>query len=379
MGIGNLTSDESWARARRRLARNLNARIEGRIPGGAPESVVRSIVEQLYRPEISRHIGSIHAELPARIAHYALDPDLPEWFRREKALDPVNTYAVVDVVVSPSTGLVWFEAESLALQESVGSLRRIMGWGSSLWETNRRPVSGPGYALVLPWTGYFHFLLESLPAFIRSLRYSDASAAVVVHEARPAIVDQILRYLGVADERVVSASRPLILGHHVFTGLSPYSGFVEPSDLHLLKASISDRLASSPSGRDNIYVSRRNTPRRGLANEDELERVLSKNGFKIVYAEHMSFEEQIDTFRRARSVVAPHGAGLANLIWCQGPSSVVEIFAHGMHNDCYARLAVSLGFRYRPVSCGPCPSSAGRIDIPAVLEAALADRKDSMG
>ena len=378
MGIGNLISDASWSKARRRLVRNLNPRIAGRIPGGVPETVVRSLVEQLHRPEIGRHIRSIHSELPARVARYPLHPDLPEWFRREKALDRVNTYEVLDVVVSPSTGLVWFEDESLALQESVGSLRRIMGWGSSLWETNVRPNAGPPYALVLPWTGYYHFLLESLPAFIRSLGHSDDTAAVVVPEVRPAIIDEILRHLGIAEERIFPASRPLRLRQHVFTGLSPYSGFVDPSDLQLLKTSISS-LAPGLVEPDDIYVSRRNTPRRGLANEAELERVLITKGFKIVYAEQLSFREQIDTFRRAKSVIAPHGAGLANLTWCEEFPSVVEIFAYGMHNDCYARLAVSLGYGYRPVSCGPCPQTAGRIDIPAVLEAASIEPKDSTG
>ena len=371
MGISDLKSDRSWAKARGRLSRHLKPRIEGRIPGGVPGTVVRSLVEQLYRPEITRHVTSMHAELPARIDRYPLDPGLPAWFRREKALDPVYLYDVLDVVVSPSTGLAWFEDESLALQESVGSLQRLTGWDNSLWETNRRPVTGPQFAVVLPWTGFFHFLLESLPSFIRSLRYADASAAVVVPKDRPAIIDEILRHLGVADERIVAASRPLRLRRHVFTGLPPYSGFVQPSDIQLLKTSISSSLASNVAGREDIYVSRKNTPRRALDNENELERHLAAKGFQVVYAERMSFQEQIEVFRRARTVVAPHGAGLANLIWCEGPSKVIEVFAHGMHNDCYARLAVSLGSRYTPISCSPCPPTAGRIDVSAVLEAAL--------
>lgn len=364
-------NDGSWAKARRRLSSNLKPWMEGRIPGGVPATIIRSVVEDLYRPEIRRHVRSIQTELPPRIMHFALDPDLPEWFRREKALDSVHTYDVVDVVVSPSTGLVWLDDESLAFQESVGSLPRMTGWGNSLWETNRRPVPGPRHAVVLPWTGYFHFLLESLPSFIRSLRVADASAAVVVPEQRPAIVDEVLGHLGIAGERVFSATRPLRLRHCVFTGISPYSGFVDSCDIQSLRSSIANHVAPVSPNRQDVYVSRKNTPRRALNNEGELEEALTAIGFKTVYAEQLSLREQIEVFRQARCVVAPHGAGLANLVWCDKPSGVIEIFAHGMHNDCYARLAVSMGSRYRPISCDPYPSSAGQINIRAVLQAAM--------
>ncbi|TVR25574.1 MAG: glycosyltransferase family 61 protein [Nitriliruptor sp.] len=157
----------------------------------------------------------------------------------------------------------------------------------------------------------------------------------------------------------------------VFTGLTPYSGFVECSDIRLLQSSISHSSTPDLPRPENIYVSRQNTPRRALSNEQELEGALSSNGFKVVYAEKLSLQEQMRVFRRATSIVAPHGAGLANLIWSEQPCRVVEIFPHGMHNDCYARLAASLGFRYRPITCSPSPPAAGKISIPAVLEAAV--------
>jgi hypothetical protein len=370
MKRGALLQPETWAKARRRLLRTLKPRLEGVIAGGAPETVVRSLVEQLHRPEIRRHVKSIYPELPARIAHYPLDPELPEWFRREKALDPIYSYEMANVVASPSTGLVWLDGEALALEESVGSLRRMLGWGDSLWETNQRPVEGPEYAVVLPWTaGYFHFLLESLPAFIRSLQLAGSSAEVVVSEARPPVVDEALSLLGIAPERRVTASHPLKIRRQVFTGLTPYSGFVEASDIQLLKSSISNLAAPRSPETSSIYVSRQNTPKRPLANEPELEEALSSNGFEVVCTERLSLKEQIEMFRRATCVVAPHGAGLANLVWGEEPCKVVEIFPYGMHNDCYARLAASLDFGYRPIACGPSSAAAGLIDIAAVLDA----------
>lgn len=75
-----------------------------------------------------------------------------------------------------------------------------------------------------------------------------------------------------------------------------------------------------------IYLSRNAGLSRIVLNEEELTNYLQKYGFVTVYAENLSFEEQVAIFANADIVVAPHGAGLLNLTYSKSGTKVVEIY-----------------------------------------------------
>ena len=52
-----------------------------------------------------------------------------------------------------------------------------------------------------------------------------------------------------------------------------------------------------------------------MVNEAELEEALTEIGFAVVKPETMSAPEQIKVFSCAKIIVAPTGAGLANLLY----------------------------------------------------------------
>jgi Glycosyltransferase 61 len=59
---------------------------------------------------------------------------------------------------------------------------------------------------------------------------------------------------------------------------------------------------------------------------------------------------QWQVFARAKLVVAPHGAGLANLLACPPNIDVVEMLGEGGDTSlCFLHLALALGLRYHPV------------------------------
>src|SRR5262249_3411263 len=74
----------------------------------------------------------------------------------------------------------------------------------------------------------------------------------------------------------------------------------------------------------NIYISRSKAHKRRLINEDQVVKFLSAYDFRAYVLEQMSFEEQVRLFHQARMVVAPHGAGLTNMIFA-GQIPVLEI------------------------------------------------------
>ena len=52
---------------------------------------------------------------------------------------------------------------------------------------------------------------------------------------------------------------------------------------------------------------------------------MALKGWETVTLEGMSLKEQIQIFKEASHVLAPHGAGLVNTIWCQPKTKIFEL------------------------------------------------------
>ena len=66
----------------------------------------------------------------------------------------------------------------------------------------------------------------------------------------------------------------------------------------------------------------------------------------------LGVQEQIDLFAGAEVVVAPHGAALANLVFCPPGVRVLELFHPRYVNPCYWAIADNPGADYRYLVCG---------------------------
>jgi len=100
-------------------------------------------------------------------------------------------------------------------------------------------------------------------------------------------------------------------------------------------------------GWERIYISRaRSVNGRHVLNEaDVVGRVLTPRGFRLVHLEDFSLEEQAAIMRSARFVIAPHGGGLTNLIFCSPGVRVLEVFSKEWIFFCYARVCSMLGLQ----------------------------------
>ncbi|HEU5142262.1 MAG TPA: glycosyltransferase family 61 protein, partial [Solirubrobacterales bacterium] len=105
-------------------------------------------------------------------------------------------------------------------------------------------------------------------------------------------------------------------------------------------------------GERKLFLSRRRARTRRLVNEDE---VLAALGPEIerVELESLPVREIADLFAEACLVVAPHGAGLTNLLFCPEPTPVVELVPESSPPATYRQLAGLLGHPYLAVPCKP--------------------------
>ena len=123
-------------------------------------------------------------------------------------------------------------------------------------------------------------------------------------------------------------------------------------------------------GSQHLYLSRDGAKLRDPLNAAELGQALTGAGFQTFVATDQNHAQQIASFRAARTVVAVHGAGLTNLVFCKPGTRVIEIFPKNFVKSTYWRLAQQLDLDYRPVIGGPGDyDQRFDVDVPSVLQA----------
>jgi Glycosyltransferase 61 len=96
-----------------------------------------------------------------------------------------------------------------------------------------------------------------------------------------------------------------------------------------------------------LYISRNEASMRRLMNEDEIIPGLKDMGFHVMRPGTVSLANQIAAFRDAKVIVAVHGAGLTNIIFCRPGTTLVEIFPEGgVRGSAFLRISSRLGFNY---------------------------------
>lgn len=94
-----------------------------------------------------------------------------------------------------------------------------------------------------------------------------------------------------------------------------------------------------------IYVTRTGNAARRIVNEAELTARLERLGFEAYALEKLPVAQQIELFHDAEMVVAPHGAGLTNLIFAEN-ARVLELFEGPLLRPHYYFLSKARGHAY---------------------------------
>ena len=93
---------------------------------------------------------------------------------------------------------------------------------------------------------------------------------------------------------------------------------------------------------DKVFLSRRGA--RALVNHAEVERILNAHGYKTIYMEDHSIQDQISIGANSRHVVAIHGAAMAYLTFAKRIESVIELLPpHVYHEYFPVALGANVG------------------------------------
>jgi hypothetical protein len=344
-------------RVRTRLARLIWRFILGPIAGNMPGNYVFSINDRKHDPKISRHLVATNALNKSTAYCWDFPDEYPSWFHRDFVFPSEDVFLMRDVVVCPYSGGVW-TPEGLVLGESIGSLNKALTFGKALPDLCCSPVTLtlPHDAAVqihipAPPVSYFHWMCEVLPNLIRLVSLYP-QARLCTAPDKPRYVDESLRVVfghEFCSQKIIESRRPLRVSQAAFVSMPTSSGFVRPDDASAVRKAVLDKLSKTEAATtgQKIFISRRGTKARAIPDQDSLEQQFVQDGYRIVQLETMPWVEQVRLFANAESVAGLHGAGFANILFAPSNCSVHEIFPEGYCNDCYARLAESLGMVYR--------------------------------
>ncbi len=139
----------------------------------------------------------------------------------------------------------------------------------------------------------------------------------------------------IATDNLIMPSHPHLTGERVSSWACQFL-----KDLFLPTGKV-----NSPYG-ERIYISRAKATRRRILNESEILQDLTSLGFVKVCLESMSIEEQVICMAGAKVIIAPHGAGLTNIVFCQVGTKVIELFSDQSVINLYWKISNLCNLEY---------------------------------
>jgi capsular polysaccharide biosynthesis protein len=228
-------------------------------------------------------------------------------------------------VVDPSTGLV-FAGDHVLAQSAYGWRNASDGAFLSTASTRARRTDRRGTleGPLAPFGGaiynYYHFLIETLPRILH-IRSVEPTVTVTLTAPLSPHIPAVLGELGI--NYVLMPTDSFIADDVYLCDAAPHP-WPHPANirvLHNLPVGEVDVGSQYPS---KIHVSRTGSGRQ-LGDSHLLDEYLEDLGYVTIRLETLPWAEQVAHFRAARSVVAAHGAGLANTAFMRPGSDVVEL------------------------------------------------------
>jgi len=253
-----------------------------------------------------------------------------------------------------------FESNSRPVLEACHPFRQRMKYRRRSWRDSvpvdyrkgyPRPQYFPGRIAVLTSQNqqqYSHWLFDILPRLARVqefygktdyyfLQYSHPFQVEILNQLQWMLEGQIINCVQtpwICGDELVVPCHQIMFGYHHPRWVCDW---LRETFLSLRDVSVRPKR--------KIYVSRVLAKRRKVTNEAELVAFLRQRDFSIYVLEELSFTEQIAVFQDAEIIVAPHGSGLANLVFCDPGTQVIELFP-ARATDAYFRLSVDMDLKY---------------------------------
>ncbi|MEG4309671.1 MULTISPECIES: tetratricopeptide repeat protein [unclassified Microcoleus] len=252
------------------------------------------------------------------------------------------------VAVLPN-GRAWADVVTTAVITSNNKLVTdiSMGCAELVITSDKLPpaehVDGNVAFLSARWGGaaYFHWMFDVITRFdlLQRSGLIETIDKFVVNASDSSYQAETLEILGIPQAKILESRCNLhITADKLIVPSISYdgSGAVSKWKCEYLKQTfLNEKQPLNTDYSDRIYITRKQASYRRLVNEEEVIKYLEKIGFRSVKLETMSVGEQASCLAAAKVVIAPHGGGLTNLVFCSPGTKVIELFSPLYVPHCY--------------------------------------------
>ncbi len=222
-------------------------------------------------------------------------------------------------------------------------------------------------------SAYFHFVAESylrVVLFLDVLEHFEESKLHV--HSKGVFVTQLLAVIGIQQRRIVDGvvSADFALYPEPIPCGTPPAVLLNRMRHTLLQKS--NDLGSIPPPDSCTIILVRRRGKREISNHADFFREIAKTFSTCEVHVHTGDGDlisQLVLFRSATVVVAPHGAGLVNIIVCRENTLIFELLVSGKHvNLCYMSMACKLRLRYTAMTvAGSTQDGAMTVNVPSAV------------
>ena len=110
---------------------------------------------------------------------------------------------------------------------------------------------------------------------------------------------------------------------------------------------VRNELKAGNSENKRFWILRKINQSRYIKNIDNFEKLLKKYNIEKIFSDNLEYYQEIELFSKASFIGGVHGAGLANMIFMDKNSKVLEVKTKNVEkSNAFYAMADSLGLKY---------------------------------
>ena len=202
--------------------------------------------------------------------------------------------------------------------------------------------------------GFFHYLIENWTRLFVAFNFLKKHPEIKIHviNKQLSFVQQSFKFLGLETNRLITGdyySGILLFPEPVGCGSPAKNLLIEARRVILSRREIFSKLHLKLEKKKQILIVKRHGGR-SISNNHKLHKALKKKYGETISIKTFTkdtFENAMELFASSDLIIAPHGAGLSNIVACQPGTIIIEILLEGkLLNLCYMYMAVKLNLKY---------------------------------
>jgi len=211
---------------------------------------------------------------------------------------------------------------------------------------------------------YGHWLLDIIPKLIITRKYISLNNfdAILFPNIKKEFQRTTIRYFNIPENKVIDGSKirhlyakKITIPAHPYWELNRHQldtvANVDQDILFSIREIFLKKKEDNFNNSQKIYIDRSDSKfdHNQLSNNEEVCNHLKKMGFAIIKLTKFTLEEQIKVFNNAKIVIANHGAGLTNIIFCNPKTKIVEIENPNFKCDVFKNISRLLNLNYKKI------------------------------